>query len=395
MSSDANVRPVPTIEMAAACGIAVANIYYNQPLLGLIAGRFGHSPIAASIPTATQLGYALGLFLLVPLGDLLERRRLIVAQFLVLALTLVAAAAAPSALTLALASLFVGLASAVAQQIVPFAASLAPQARRGAVIGMVMSGLLAGILLSRTLSGFVGAAAGWRAVFWIGVPLAIAAAGLMRWRLPPSPATVRLPYHYALASLLNLWRSQPVLREATYIQAGLFGSFSVFWTVLALRLQEPVFGLGPAAAGLFGLVGVAGILAAPLAGRAADRRGARAVATIGCSLALISWMCFGLVTSLPAMIVGIFLFDAGVQATIVANQHRIYALDPQARNRLNTVFMTGMFLGGAIGSAGAAAIYLRFGWNTLCLFGAALALLAGLPLYWRRGQFTPRSGSPG
>lgn len=395
MSSTSDVRRVPTIEMAAACGVAVANIYYNQPLLGLIAARFAHSPIAASIPTATQLGYALGLFLLVPLGDLLERRKLIVTQFLVLALTLVAAATAQSAIALALASLCVGLASAVAQQIVPFAATLAPQTRRGAVIGAVMSGLLAGILLSRTLSGFVGAAAGWRAAFWIGVPLAIAAAALMRWRLPSTPPTVRLPYHYALASLLNLWRRQPVLREATYIQAGLFGSFSVFWTVLALRLQEPVFGLGPAAAGLFGLVGVAGILAAPLAGRVADRRGARAVATMGCSLALISWMFFGLVTSLLAMIIGIFLFDAGVQATIVANQHRIYALDPQARNRLNTVFMTGMFLGGAIGSAGAATIYLHFGWHILCVFGAALALLAGLPLYLQRREAKPHSGSPG
>ncbi|MDE2466273.1 MAG: MFS transporter [Alphaproteobacteria bacterium] len=386
MSSDTDVRRVPTFEMAAACGVAVANIYYNQPLLGLITARFAHSAIAAAIPTATQLGYALGLLLLVPLGDLMERRRLIVTQFLVLALTLVAAAAAPSAPALALASLLVGLASAVAQQIVPFAASLAPHTRRGAVIGTVMSGLLAGILLSRTLSGFVGAAAGWRAAFWIGVPLALAAAAVMRWRLPRSAPAAGLPYHYALGSLLHLWRSQPVLREATYIQAALFGSFSVFWTVLALHLQEPVFGLGPAAAGLFGLVGVAGILAAPIAGRVADRRGARAVATMGCTLALISWMFFGLITSLLAMIAGIFLFDAGVQATLVANQHRIYALDPQARNRLNTVFMTGMFVGGAIGSAGAATIYLHFGWAVLCLFGALLALISTLPLYLRRNQ---------
>lgn len=365
-----------TLAMAAAAGMAVANIYYNQPMLGIIERDFGASTLTGMIPTATQLGYALGLFLLVPIGDLTDRRRLIAGQFVLLALALVAVAVAPTAGLIVIASLALGACATVAQQIVPFAAALAEPARRGKVIGLVMAGLLCGILLSRTIAGFVASHAGWREMFWLATPFALGAAALMAWLLPRHHPHLPISYGAALASLLSLWREQPQLRRATLVQAALFGSFSVFWTVLALHLQEPRFGLGPEAAGLFGLVGVVGVLAAPIAGRIADRSGPEPVIAIGAALALASWALFGLWGSILGMVLGVIVLDFGLQAALICNQHIVYALVPEARSRLNTVFMTGMFIGGSLGSAGAAFAWSHGGWTAVCGYGAALAALA-------------------
>lgn len=371
---------IPTFAMALACGVAVANLYYNQPMLGLIERAFPGEVSAGFVPTATQLGYALGMFLLVPLGDLVERRRLIVLQFLTLALTLVAAAAAPSAWMLVVASLLVGTVSSVAQQIVPFAAALAPAERRGTVIGTVMSGLLAGILLSRTFSGFAGEYLGWRITFWLGVPLALLGAALMARSLPRSRPTMSLHYGTALWSMLHLWKRLPALRRATLTQAALFASFSAFWTILALHLQEPRFALGADVAGLFGIVGLSGITAAPIAGRLSDRSGPHLVAIIGIAISIAAWLVLGFWNAIAGLVAGIVLLDCGMQGTLISNQHVIYALDPAARNRLNTVMVTGMFLGGAFGSAGATYAYAAGGWNWVSAFGGGLVLLAALPL---------------
>ncbi|MFT8897311.1 MAG: MFS transporter [Acetobacter sp.] len=361
-----------TLAMAAATGLAVASIYYNQPMLGVME-RAMPSSLTALVPMTTQLGYALGLFALVPLGDLLERRQLIVWQFVILAAALAMTALAPGAGIVLLGSLLIGAAATVAQQIVPFAAHLAPPERRGAVVGVVMSGLLCGILLSRTLAGFVADHAGWREMFWLGVPLSLGAGAVMRLLLPYSRPDTQHSYASLMASLVHLWREFPALRLAAFTQALLFGTFSVFWSILALHLQEPRFNLSAEAAGLFGIVGAVGILAAPLAGRFADRHGPHRAILAGTILTLLSWVLFGTWLSLGGLVVGCILLDFAVQSALVSHQHIVYALRPEARSRLNTLFMGVMFLGGATGAAGASAAWVIGGWSAIALFGGLMA----------------------
>jgi predicted MFS family arabinose efflux permease len=365
-----------TLVMAIACGVAAANIYYNQPMLGIMEAAFPSQVVVTElVPTATQLGFAAGLLLLVPLGDRFERRRLILIQFAALALSLAAAALAPDAWSLVVASALVGVTSSVAQQIVPFAAELAEPGRRGATIGTVMSGLLCGILFGRALAGAVGDHYGWRAMFWLGLLLAVAVGLLLAAALPRTQPRTQQSYGTLLKSLAVLWREERELRRATIIQGCLFGSFSVLWTILALQLDAR-YHLSAEIAGLFGIVGAVGVLFAPVAGKIADRRGPHAVIGLGSVIMLASWAVFEMWGMIAGLIVGVILLDFGEQGALVSNQHVIYALRPEARNRLNTIFMGGMFVGGAVGSAGASFAWQFAGWIAVCTFGAALVAIA-------------------
>ncbi len=362
--------------MAIASGAAAANLYYNQPLLAAIAQSL-HAPAYETgfIPILTQIGYAVGMFLFVPLGDLMERRRLIVTMLLVTALALGGAAVSPNITWLLMASLVIGMTTIAAQLIVPFAAQLAKPQERGKVVGMVMSGLLIGILLARTVSGFVGAFFSWRAMYWLASGLMIVMAGLLFRLLPKSQPSLKVPYQQLMESLFKLIR-QPVLREASMIGAMSFGAFSAFWSTLVFLLEQPPYHYGSEATGLFGLVGVVGAAAAPLVGRLADRSSPRLTVGIGLAITTGSFFIFWLFGhQLWGLIVGVILLDLGVQTTQVSNQTRIYSLPPEAHSRLNALYVMFYFVGGALGSFLGAYSWSRWQWNGVC--GVGLLMLVG------------------
>ncbi|KVP76290.1 MFS transporter [Burkholderia ubonensis] len=365
--------------LATIAGVSVANIYYNQPLLDSFRAAFpDHASWIGAIPTATQLGYAAGMFLLAPLGDLFDRRLLILLQIAGLSVALVAAAAAPSLTVLAAASLAIGVLATIAQQAVPFAAEIAPPAARGQAVGTVMSGLLIGILLARTAAGFVAEYFGWRAVFGASVAALVALAAVIVLRLPKSSPTSTLPYGKLLGSMWHLAAELRGLREASLTGAAIFAAFSAFWPVLTLLLAGAPFHLGPQAAGLFGIVGAAGALAAPYAGRVADKRGPRAIISLAIALVALSFVIFALSgASIAGLVIGVIVLDVGVQAAQISNQSRIYALKPDARSRVNTVYMVCYFIGGALGSSAGVAAWRAFGWTGMCAAGLAFAALAG------------------
>jgi predicted MFS family arabinose efflux permease len=393
MSRDAGgdraLSPTTRIGLTLIAGGAVANIYYNQPLLAVLVAEFGERA-ALLVPTASLVGYGLGILFLVPLGDALPRRDLIVWQLLGLAVALVVAALSPNLAVLAGASLIIGVLACAAQQAVPFAAELAPDASRGRIVGGVMTGLLSGILLARTASGFVGAQFGWRAVFFAAAGLAVAMAGVAWRTLPRSAPKQRLRYRALMISLLHLVRSQPILRNASLSQALLFASFNAFWATLALLVEAPPFDLTAAGAGLFGIIGVAGALIAPYSGRYSDRRGARPVVIVGSVLVAAAFAVLALAgeVSLLAIAAGVLLLDIGINGALIANQTRAYALAPGARGRINTVLFTAVFIGGAAGAFLGSRAFLLAGWPGVCAVGGAFAL-AALAVSWLGGRSQP------
>lgn len=368
---------------AVACGLAVANIYYAQPLLDAMASELGINRAAVGIViTATQIFYALGLLMLVPLGDLVNRRKLIVGQMLLSVLALIAVGTASTAAVLLAGMGAVGLLAVVTQALVAYASTLAAPAERGRVVGFVTSGVVIGILLARTIAGTLTDLAGWRSVYFVSAGLTVLMAGLLFRVLPREDhGKVPMTYPQLLRSVFALFVQEPVLRIRGILALLIFASFSVLWTSLVLPLSSPPLSLSHTAIGSFGLVGVAGALAAARAGRLADRGLGQRTTGVALTLLLVSWLPIRMAeSSLWALIAGVVLLDLAVQAVHVTNQSMIYNVRPEARSRLAGAYMIFYSIGSAVGSISSTLVYARAGWTGVCLLGAAISGLA--LLFW-------------
>jgi predicted MFS family arabinose efflux permease len=373
-----NLSKKNVLFMAMATGLIIANLYYCQPLIVLIADEFAipHAD-AGTITYLTQAGYAIGLFFMVPLGDKLERKSQILYTTFASVIALIIAATAQSYLVLEIASLLIGITSIVPQLILPLAASMSAPEERGKVLGTIMSGLLIGILLSRTLSGFVGDLFGWRAMFWIASLLCLVLFFIIKKQFPTSKAVFNGSYGRLLGSLFTLIKEQPLLREATLINIFCFAQFGAFWTTMVLLLSADPFNFNSATVGLFGIVGASGALAAPLVGKLGDKGNSRIAIGYGCALIALSFIVFYFsISSVIGIVIGIVLLDVGLQGVHISNQTRVYSILPEARNRMNTVFMSFSFLGTAAGSAFGLFLWQFGGWHAVALGSLLLSGLA-------------------
>ncbi|MEI9978969.1 MAG: MFS transporter [Edaphobacter sp.] len=385
-TSTKTVQNAPLAFLGLACAVGVSTMYYNQPLLmemgrtyGATAGRTGF------VAVATQVGYALGLLGFVPLGDVLERRALMMKMYGAVAIALLLVAVAPSLNLLIAGSVLIGMLASVTHVALPIAPDLVSHEKRGRAIGTVMTGLLLGILLARTFAGWVSGIRGWRWVFVVAAVMNAAFVPLLWKVMPKLPPKQNLGYGDAMRSLWTLFRTQPLLRESSVIGALVFASFSCFWTTLAFLLQSH-YGLGAGVAGTFGVVGAAGAMVAPLAGRLADKHGSRWVISVGMGLLASSYVLLwaeesahrATVFHIVMLAIGVVVLDMGAQMTQVANQTRIFGLVPSARSRLNTVYMTVYFSGAAAGSALATIAWVHWQWNGVCLLALGLIGLAAL-----------------
>jgi predicted MFS family arabinose efflux permease len=385
-TSTKTIARAPLPFLGLACAVGVSTMYYNQPLLmemgrtyGATAGRTGF------VAVATQVGYALGLLGFVPLGDVLERRALMMKMYGAVAIALLLVAFAPTLNLLIAGSVLIGMLASVTHVALPIAPDLVSHEQRGRAIGTVMTGLLLGILLARTFAGWVSGIHGWRWVFVVAAVMNAAFVPLLWKVMPVLPPKQKLRYGDAMRSLWTLFRTQPLLRESSVIGALVFASFSCFWTTLAFLLHSH-YGLGAGVAGTFGVVGAAGALVAPLAGRLADEHGSRWVISVGMGLLASSYVLLWVeeaahrstVFHLVVLAIGVVILDVGAQITQVANQTRIFGLVPSARSRLNTVYMTVYFSGAAAGSALATIAWVHWQWNGVCALALGLIGVAGL-----------------
>jgi predicted MFS family arabinose efflux permease len=366
------------ILIAAACGLIVANLYYAQPLIGLISQTIGMRPEAAGlIVTLTQLGYGAGLLLIVPMGDLLENRRLILVLVALQVVALVAAVFVSQPFAFLSAALMIGFTAVAVQVLVPYASHMAPEAQRGRVVGNVMSGLMLGIMLARPAASIITHLWSWQTVYVVSAALMVVLGVVLRVLLPARHPHVPTTYGALLASLGGILARHAILRRRALYQAGMFGSFSVFWTATPLLLTSHAFGLTQRGVAMFALAGVAGAIAAPIAGRVADR-GLTRPASVFCMLAAV--VAYALTLLAPAgstlalglLVAAAILLDFGVSGNLVLGQRAIYGLGAELRSRVNGLYMATFFLGGAAGSALAAWTYARWGWTATAVLGMAL-----------------------
>ncbi|MCU6664185.1 MAG: MFS transporter [Silvania sp.] len=378
------LSPALILLMSVATGLTVASNYYAQPLLETIARNFSLSASSAGfIVTAAQLGYAVGLLFLVPLGDMFERRAMIVSMTLLAAGGMLITASSQSLTMMILGTALTGLFSVVAQILVPLAATLASPDKRGKVVGTIMSGLLLGILLARTVSGLLAGIGGWRTVYWVASVLMVFMA-LALWRgLPKVKQENTLNYPQLLGSVFSLFTHDKLLRTRALLGCFTFANFSILWTSMAFLLASPPFNYSEGMIGLFGLAGAAGALGARPAGGLADKGKSHLTTTAGLVLLLLSWAAiwYGHVSVL-ALIVGILVLDLTVQGVHITNQTVIYRVKPDARNRLTAGYMTSYFIGGAAGSLISASAWQHAGWSGVCAAGVVVAVL-NLLVWWR------------
>lgn len=374
-----------TLLLAFACGLLAANLYYAQPLAGPIGAALGLSPGATGlIVTLTQIGYGAGLLFIVPLGDLVETRRLVLILVGLAALALAGAALSTHPLPFFAATLCIGLGSVAVQVLVPYAAHLAPEAVRGQVVGNVVSGLMAGIMLARPVSGFIAQLAGWHAVFLLSALAMVLLAILLRMALPPRVPAAAPSYGGLLKSMLRLARTTPVLRRRALYQACLFGAFSVFWTTTPLLLAG-TFHLSQGGIALFALAGAAGAVASPIAGRFADRGWTRpatacSMGAVAAAFAVTHIGAAGSPLALGLLVAAAIVLDFGVTTNLVLGQRAIFVLGAEYRSRLNGIYMATFFAGGALGSALGGLAYAHGGWMLASALGFGLPA-AGLAYF--------------
>lgn len=372
----------PYLAFAVIAGSVIANIYFFQPILPLIVADLG-APVSSMglIPGFTLAGFACGLATLVPLGDSVQRKTLVLAQIALAAVFALAFSLAPNFAALLAAAFGLGMVCCVPQQLVPFAAMLAPPATRGRAVGVVVSGIMIGLLAGRTVGGALSAVIGWRALFALDAAFMVALVGAAWWVLPRVKPMTDLSYGRLLASLPGLARAHPVLRRAMATQALAWVAFNAFWAALASMLQVS-WGLGSFWAGAFGLVGLVGAVAASAGGRAADRVGSYRVLIFSFAMIAVAYLVMiAAPVSMIALVIGVIALDLGCQSALVANQTRVFALDPHAQGRLNTLYMVATFVGGSIGAALSGYAMAHYGWNGVVTLGfVAGALALGLHL---------------
>ena len=362
--------------MSAACGVSVANICYNQPLLGDFAAYFHATPAQVGwVAMASQAGYGLGLLFFLPLGDIRERSRLVMTLILLCAAFLAATALAPTLGLLIAGNLLIGATAMSAQVLIPLAVELSPASHRSQTIGVMMTGVLGGILVGRTVGGILGEYLGWRAVFGIAAAMMVVLALALRGRLPQRKPSVQMSYGQLLASLGQVLKTQPRLWRPSLVTALSFGSFTAFWTTLSFLMAEQ-FHRGATETGMFGLVGLVGALAAPYAGKLADKRGATFTVTASLVLTILSFLLMEAWVAIPALVIGVLLMDVGVQTVQVAEQGTVLALLPEARSRLNTLYMVARFIGGALGSLAGAYAWSLGRWPAVCAITIGLNVAA-------------------
>ncbi len=376
--------------LSMACGVGVANIYYSQPLLLEIARSLHVLPArVGEVTVATQFGYAIGIFLFAPLSDVIERRGLMTRLFAGISVAALVSAVAPNFIVLLCASVVLGLTASVTQVTLPIAPELVPVEDRGRAVGTVITGLLLGILLARTFSGLLGQWFGWRSVFFAASAANAAFVPLLLRFLPRLPPSRPVTYAGALRSLWTLFTGQPLLREAALVGGLVMAAFCVFWTTLTFLLGSPHFGMGPAFIGGFGVLGAIGAFTAPSAGRMVDRFGNRTLITYALAAQVFAFFIFWIFGfHLVGLIAGVLLFDIGVQATQVANQSRIFGIDPHSRGRINSVYMVIYFAFGAAGSALGAFAWQSAGWHGVCGLGVCLLILSASRHLVRRPAYS-------